>query len=118
MAMRAFLAGLMLSESTYRHQLEGDVDPVRGIRSALFFLAVGMSLQLDVVVKSWQTILFYVIAYMLVKALAVYAIARLFRSAHREAIDRAVFMAQGGEFAFVLYAAAASAGIIDAQENA
>jgi glutathione-regulated potassium-efflux system protein KefB len=118
MAMGAFLAGVLLSESTYRHQLEVDVEPFRGILLGLFFLAVGMSLDLSVVAKNWRMILFYVSAYMVVKALAVYAVARVLRSPNREAIDRAVFMAQGGEFAFVLYAAAASAGIINAEQNA
>jgi len=118
MAMGAFVAGVLLSESTYRHQLEADIEPFRGILLGLFFLAVGMSLDLHVVAASWRTILFYVAAYMAVKALAIYAVARLARSSHREATDRAVFMAQGGEFAFVLYAAAASAGIINGQQNA
>lgn len=118
MAMGAFLAGVLLSESTYRHQLEVDVEPFRGILLGLFFLAVGMSLDLSVVAKNWRTLLFYLAAYMVVKALAVYAIARVFRSSHHEAIGRAVFMAQGGEFAFVLYSAAASAGIINAEQNA
>jgi glutathione-regulated potassium-efflux system protein KefB len=118
MAMGAFLAGVLLSESSYRHQLEVDVEPFRGILLGLFFLAVGMSLDLKVVADNWGTVLFYVAAYMIVKALAIYGVARLFRSSHREAIDRAVFMAQGGEFAFVLYAAALSAGIINAEENA
>lgn len=118
MAMGAFLAGVLLSESTYRHQLEADIEPFRGILLGLFFLAVGMSLDLPVVARNWQTILFYVAAYMALKALAIYVVARLFRSAHREAVDRAVFMAQGGEFAFVLYAAAATSGIINAEENA
>lgn len=118
MALGAFLAGVLLSESTYRHQLEVDVEPFRGILLGLFFLAVGMSLDVDVVAKNWQMLLFYVAAYMAVKALTIYAVARLFRSPHREAVDRAVFMAQGGEFAFVLYSAAASARIIDAEQNA
>lgn len=118
MAMGAFLAGVLLSESTYRHQLEVDVEPFRGILLGLFFLAVGMSLDLNVVARNWRDILFYVAAYMIVKAVAVYFVARVFRASNREAIDRAVFMAQGGEFAFVLYAAAASAGIIDAEQNA
>ncbi|GAB3350540.1 monovalent cation:proton antiporter-2 (CPA2) family protein [Lysobacter tyrosinilyticus] len=118
MAMGAFMAGVLLSESSYRHQLEVDVEPFRGILLGLFFVAVGMSLQLDVVAANWVMILGYVLAYMMVKALAIYAVARLFRSKHREAIDRALFMAQGGEFAFVLYAAAASAHIIDAEQNA
>jgi glutathione-regulated potassium-efflux system protein KefB len=118
MAMGAFMAGVLLSESTYRHQLEVDVEPFRGVLLGLFFVAVGMSLQLDVVAANWGTILAYVAAYMVVKALVIYAVARVFRSRHREAFERAVFMAQGGEFAFVLYAAAASAGIIDAEQNA
>jgi glutathione-regulated potassium-efflux system protein KefB len=118
MAMGAFLAGVLLSESTYRHQLEVDIEPFRGILLGLFFLAVGMSLNLTVVAGNWRTILLYVLAYMSVKALAIYTVARVFRSPHRESIDRAIFMAQGGEFAFVLYAAAASAGIINVEQNA
>lgn len=118
MAMGAFIAGVLLSESSFRHQLEVDVEPFRGVLLGLFFLAVGMSLDLAVVGKSWRLILFFVSAYMLVKALVIYAVARLFRSQHREALGRAVFMAQGGEFAFVLYAAAAGAGIINAEESA
>ncbi|MCP5472360.1 MAG: monovalent cation:proton antiporter-2 (CPA2) family protein [Steroidobacteraceae bacterium] len=118
MAMGAFLAGVLLSTSTYRHQLEVDVEPFRGILLGLFFLAVGMSLDLTVVGANWRTVLFYVVAFMAVKALAVYAIGRLFGSSNGEAVERAVIMAQGGEFAFVLYAAAAATGIIDAEQNA
>lgn len=118
MAMGAFLAGVLLSESSYRHQLEADVEPFRGILLGLFFLAVGMSLDLALVLANWQMILFYVAAYMLVKALAIYIVARLFRSPHSQAAERAIIMAQGGEFAFVLYGAAAAAGIIDAEQNA
>lgn len=118
MAMGAFVAGVLLSESSYRHQLEADVEPFRGILLGLFFIAVGMSLDLRVVAASWRTILCYVVLYMAAKALMIYAVARLFRAARREALDRAVFMAQGGEFAFVLYAAAAAAGIINAEQNA
>jgi glutathione-regulated potassium-efflux system protein KefB len=76
MAMGAFLAGVLLSESSFRHQLEADIEPFRGILLGLFFLGVGM------------------------------------------ALERAILMAQGGEFAFVLYAAAANVGIIDANANA
>lgn len=118
MAMGAFVAGVLLSESSYRHQLEVDVEPFRGILLGLFFLAVGMSLDLQVVARNWQAILFYVAAYMAAKAIAIYGIARLLRSPHREAVDRAILMAQGGEFAFVLYAAAAAAGIINGEQNA
>lgn len=118
MAMGAFLAGVLLSESTFRHQLEADVEPFRGILLGLFFMAVGMALDLGVVAENWQMVLFYVLAYMVVKAFGIYAVARLLRTGHREALERAVYMAQGGEFAFVLYSAALSVGIIDGRANA
>lgn len=118
MAMGAFLAGVLLSESTFRHQLEADIEPFRGLLLGLFFLAVGMSLDLAVVAANWPLIVAAVPALMLVKGACIYLVARLMRSSHHEALDRAVLMAQGGEFAFVLYAAAASAGLIDATVNA
>ncbi len=118
MAMGAFLAGVLLSESSFRHQLEADVEPFRGVLLGLFFLAVGMSLDLAVVAQSWRLVAFDVIAYMLVKAMAIYVVARLLRAPHAEALERAALMAQGGEFAFVLYGAAAAVGIIAAEEHA
>jgi CPA2 family monovalent cation:H+ antiporter-2/glutathione-regulated potassium-efflux system protein KefB len=118
MAMGAFLAGVLLSESSFRHQLEADVEPFRGVLLGLFFLGVGMSLDLAVIAASWQLIIVAVIAYMLLKMIGIYAVARLFRASNREAVERAVLMAQGGEFAFVLYAAATSVNIIDAEANA
>ncbi|RVK59212.1 potassium transporter [Sinorhizobium meliloti] len=118
MAMGAFLAGVLLSESTFRHQLEADVEPFRGILLGLFFLAVGMSLDLGVIADNWRTILFYVVAYMVAKALVIYAVARLFSASHWEALERSIFMAQGGEFAFVLYTAALSVGIITLEQSA
>nr|WP_233280898.1 monovalent cation:proton antiporter-2 (CPA2) family protein [Devosia oryziradicis] len=118
MAMGAFLAGVLLSTSTFRHQLEADVEPFRGILLGLFFLAVGMSLDLDIVAASWQIITVSVVAFMLVKASAIYGIARLLKAPHAEAVERAVLMGQGGEFAFVLYTTAVTAGIIDGPTNA
>ena len=115
MAMGAFLAGVLLSESSFRHQLEADVEPFRAILLGLFFLSVGMSLDLGVVVADWQVIVGGVIAFMAVKAVAIYGVARLFRAREREAVERAVLFAQGGEFAFVLYGAALSAGLFDAR---
>ncbi len=117
MAMGAFLAGVLLSTSTFRHQLEADVEPFRGILLGLFFLAVGMSLDLRIVADNWAIIALSVACYMLVKGIGIYAIARLLRSSHGEALERAVLMSQGGEFAFVLYTTATAAGIIDAPTN-
>jgi glutathione-regulated potassium-efflux system protein KefB len=117
MALGAFLAGVLLSESTFRHQLEADVEPFRGILLGLFFMAVGMSLDLAVIAANWQMVAFYVAAYMAMKGLGIYLVARL-KSGHREAMERAVVMAQGGEFAFVLYSSALAVGIIDGQASA
>ncbi|WP_224991357.1 monovalent cation:proton antiporter-2 (CPA2) family protein [Acinetobacter pittii] len=113
MAMGAFLAGVLLSESTFRHQIEADIEPFRGILLGLFFLGVGMSLDLSVVAQNWQLIVSGVIALMFVKALMIYIVARITKSPHTEALDRALLMAQGGEFAFVLFSAALSAQVID-----
>ncbi len=118
MAMGAFLAGVLLSESTFRHQLEADIEPFRGILLGLFFISVGMSLDLSVMVSDWSLIIASVVAYMITKAIGIYGVARLFRAPHSEAVYRAALFAQGGEFAFVLYAAAASAGIFTGRINA
>ncbi|MBZ3927890.1 monovalent cation:proton antiporter-2 (CPA2) family protein [Xanthomonas citri] len=118
MAMGAFLAGVLLSESTFRHQIEADIEPFRGILLGLFFLGVGMSLDVRVVAADWRLIVVGVLALMVGKGVCIYAVARMMRSDHRQALDRGVLMAQGGEFAFVLFAAASASGVIDAQVNA
>jgi glutathione-regulated potassium-efflux system protein KefB len=113
MAMGAFLAGVLLSESTFRHQIEADIEPFRGILLGLFFLGVGMSLDLSVVKQNCQLIVSGVIAMMFAKSLMIYIVARITQSRHTEALDRALLMAQGGEFAFVLFSAALTAQVID-----
>ncbi len=112
MAMGAFLAGVLLSTSTFRHQLEADVEPFRGILLGLFFLAVGMSLDLNIVAANWQIIAISVLAYMAVKGIAIFGIARALKSSVSDALERALLMAQGGEFAFVLFTTAAASGLI------
>jgi glutathione-regulated potassium-efflux system protein KefB len=115
MAMGAFLAGVLLSESSFRHQLEADVEPFRGILLGLFFMSVGMSLNVPLVIADWPLIALGVVAFMAVQGLAVYGVARFFKADHRESVMRAAHFAQGGEFAFVLYAAAFAVGLIDAR---
>ncbi|MDR3474039.1 MAG: monovalent cation:proton antiporter-2 (CPA2) family protein [Devosia sp.] len=118
MAMGAFLAGVLLSTSTFRHQLEADVEPFRGLLLGLFFLAVGMSLDLNVVVQNAGIIALCVVGYKIAKGVVVYGVARVLGADNRLAIERGVLMAQGGEFAFVLYSTAASLGVIDAPHSA
>ena len=118
MAMGAFLAGVLLSESNYRHELEADIEPFRGILLGLFFLSVGMSLDLGIVSAEWQLVLSGVFAFMAVKAVGIYGIARLAGSPHSEAVHRAALFAQGGEFAFELYGAALAVGLFDPRISA
>jgi len=118
MAMGAFIAGVLLAESNFRHQLEADIEPFRGILLGLFFLSVGMSLNLHIVANEWRIVLGGVIVFMLVKGIGIYAIARLTRANHATAMKRTALFAQGGEFAFVLYAAATAAGIFDVRASA
>ena len=118
MAMGAFLAGVLLSESSFRHQLEADVEPFRGLLLGLFFLGVGMPLDLDTLAANWVVVAISVPAFMALKMLVIYITARATRAPKDEALERAVLMAQGGEFAFVLYAAATQFGILTPEWNA
>ncbi|MEN3929940.1 monovalent cation:proton antiporter-2 (CPA2) family protein [Microvirga sp. W0021] len=118
MAMGAFMAGVLLSESSFRHQLEIDIEPFRGILLGLFFMAVGMSLDIKLVLENWVLIATAALSCMFLKSLGVYLAARSFGINHREAFFRGALLTQGGEFAFVLYAAATAAGIFDARTAA
>src|SRR3546814_19219889 len=82
MAMGAFLAGVLLSESSFRHQLEADVEPFRGLLLGLFFLGVGMALDLDIVAANLGLIAISVTAYMSLMLIAIHAVARLFRTSN------------------------------------
>ena len=108
MAMGAFLAGVLLSESSFRHELEADIEPFRGLLLGLFFLGVGMSLDIHLIGQSWALILAAVVGFMVLKSLGIYTVARVFQNSHAGSVRIALMLAQGGEFAFVLYAAAAS----------
>jgi glutathione-regulated potassium-efflux system protein KefB len=118
MAMGAFLAGVMLSRSSYRRQIETDIEPFKGLLMGLFFLAVGMSLDLSVVATDWRMILALLAAYIVAKSAGIYTVARIFGATNIQALRRVSLFAQGGEFAFVLYSAAVGGGVIGAAENA
>ena len=72
MAMGAFLAGVLLSESSFRHQLEADIEPFRGILLGLFFLGVGMALNLAVIAANWQLVTISVVSYIILKFIGIY----------------------------------------------
>jgi monovalent cation:proton antiporter-2 (CPA2) family protein len=112
MAAGAFLAGVLLAESSYRHELEADIEPFRGLLLGLFFLSVGMSVDLGVVRDNWLSLLAAAVALTLTKTGVVYGLSRLFGHAHGTAVRAGLLLAQGGEFGFVLYSAAAAAQVM------
>lgn len=113
MALGAFIAGVMLAESSYRHELEADIEPFRGILLGLFFMAVGLSLDLNVIVENVFVILVAVPVLMVLKALVIYGACRAFGSSHNTSIQIAGLLPQGGEFGFVIFSAAAAAGVFE-----
>ena len=106
MALGAFVAGVMLAESPYRHALEADIEPFRGLMLGLFFIAIGMSLDLRVVAANWGLVAALVVGVLAVKSAAIAALARSFGTDWRPAIKMGILLAQGGEFGFVLFAEA------------
>ncbi|MDE3964410.1 monovalent cation:proton antiporter-2 (CPA2) family protein [Glaesserella parasuis] len=118
MAMGAFVAGVMLSESSFRHQLEADIEPFRGLLLGLFFMGVGMSLDLSLVLNNWLWLLGVILLYVVGKGLSIYVVALVTKLTNLEAIMRTAIMSHGGEFAFVLFSAAATAGVFTADNQA
>ena len=107
MALGAFLAGVMLADSEYRHELELDIEPFKGLLLGLFFIAVGMSIDLGLFVRSPWLILALALGIVALKAALMYPIARYFGyCAPADALVFALGLSQAGEFAFVLFAAA------------
>jgi monovalent cation:proton antiporter-2 (CPA2) family protein len=112
MALGAFIAGVLLADSEYRHELEADIEPFKGLLLGLFFMAVGMSANLGLLLRSPLTVLALTLAYLLVKMLAVAGAARIARQDAATAWRLGVALAGGGEFAFVLLALAATGGLV------
>ena len=111
-ALGAFIAGVMLADSPYRHELEADVEPFRSILLGLFFLAVGMMLNLQVIAERPLFVLSMALALIAVKAGVIFAIGMAFRMSWRGALALGVLLSQGGEFGFVLFAQAERALLI------
>ena len=108
MAMGAFIAGVLLAESSYRHELEANIEPFRGLFLGLFFIGVGLSIDLRVLAEDWMIILLAAPLVMIVKSVFIYTLARAFGEGHDTATRVAGLLAQAGEFGFVLFSAAAA----------
>ena len=111
MALGAFLAGVLLAESEYRRELETDIEPFKGLLLGLFFIAVGMSIDFSVLINSPWLIAIVLIAFLAIKFTVIYAITRLMKVPFQEQPVLTLLLAQGGEFAFVVFQAAAGAKV-------
>jgi monovalent cation:proton antiporter-2 (CPA2) family protein len=111
-ALGAFVAGVMLAESPYRHELESDVEPFRSILLGLFFLAVGMLLDLGVIAARPLFVVGIAMAVIVIKCLIISALARGFGNSWPRSIRLGLLLSQAGEFGFVLFTQAADARLI------
>jgi glutathione-regulated potassium-efflux system ancillary protein KefC len=115
MALGAFLAGVLLAESEYRRELETNIEPFKGLLLGLFFIAVGMGVNLDALRAAPLQMAAIVAGFLAVKALVIYALARLLNLPFQERPVFTLLLAQGGEFAFVVFQTAAGAQVLPAQ---
>ena len=114
MALGAFVAGMLLAGSDYRHEIEADIEPFKGLLLGLFFMAVGMSVNFGLIGEQPLRIAGLVVALVAVKAAVVFALARAFGEKTPSAYALAVVLSQGGEFAFVLFSLAAGENLLPA----
>lgn len=115
MALGAFVAGLLLSESEYKHQIEVDIEPIKNLLLGIFFITVGMSVDLEVVADYAGQIAIGIVVLILFKTVILYAVARAFRVARGPSIEVALLLAQAGEFAFVVIGIAQATKLISPQ---
>jgi monovalent cation:proton antiporter-2 (CPA2) family protein len=112
MALGAFLAGVMLSESEYRHALVADIEPFKGLLMGLFFVAVGMSVDLGLIIADPGVVLVLTVGLLTIKGAWLYVIGRAARLPNSTSIRLALALPQGGEFAFVLFTAALANNVV------
>jgi voltage-gated potassium channel Kch len=113
MAMGAFTAGLLIADSSYRHQIIAEIQPFRGLLLGLFFMSMGMSLNLTIFLNNPLVLLSVVVALMVVKFITLWALSRLFGIETKTSISVALLLAQSGEFALVLFALAKGMELVD-----
>lgn len=118
MALGAFLAGVLLAESEFRHELEVAIEPFKGLLLGLFFIAVGMSVNLGLLLQYPLEILAAVTILVTSKGMLLYSLARLFGTQAKARSQMAMILSQGGEFAFVLFTAAQMEGLLSRELTA
>lgn len=118
MALGTFLAGVLLAESEFRHELEIAIEPFKGLLLGLFFISVGMAVNLGILLTDPLWVALMVLVLVSVKAAVLFLVSILFRLRRTSRLQLSVVLSQGGEFAFVLFSAAAASRVIDSQQLA
>ncbi|MFN3262697.1 MAG: monovalent cation:proton antiporter-2 (CPA2) family protein [Pikeienuella sp.] len=116
MALGAFIAGVLLAGTEFRHQLESDIEPFRALFLGLFFVGVGMAVEWDVAWAFWPVVIFGALGLFTLKTALIFALTRLSGSGRDDALKIGATLGQAGEFGFVIFALAASDGLLTARE--
>jgi len=118
MSLGAFIAGVLLADSEYRHEIEAQIEPFRGLLLGLFFVSVGMSLDIKMVAREPQLVGMLLVGLLAIKAVLLYAISRgAAREDHTQSVALAAILSQGSEFSFVVFTLAASNGLVDPAQS-
>jgi len=115
MALGAFIAGVLLSESEYRHELEADLEPFKGILMGLFFISVGMSVNWQLLLQNPVEILALTLGYVFIKGFLIFGVGKIMRLKNSPSRSLAIYLVQGGEFAFVIFGVGQASKVISAE---
>lgn len=113
MGLGAFVAGIVLANSSFRHQLETDIEPFKGLLLGLFFIAVGMTMNLQLLLEQPLMLLGFAVLLMAIKTLVIAVIVKLQKTTGKQSVQLGLMLSQGGEFAFVVVALAGTLGLLE-----
>tara|TARA_R110000744_G_scaffold110165_6_gene207871 strand:- start:1092 stop:2999 length:1908 start_codon:yes stop_codon:yes gene_type:complete len=116
-ALGTFLAGVVLAESEFRHELEVDIEPFKGLLLGLFFITVGASIDFPLLIEQFSNVMLFVVGLILIKALVLYTLALLFKIKSKQKLLFTLALAQGGEFAFVLLSLTSTLQILSVEQT-
>ncbi|MBU2925331.1 monovalent cation:proton antiporter-2 (CPA2) family protein [Colwellia sp. 1_MG-2023] len=116
-ALGTFLAGVVLAESEFRHELEVDIEPFKGLLLGLFFITVGASIDFPLLIAQFSNVMLFVVGLIAIKALVLYILAYVFKMKSKQQLLFTLALAQGGEFAFVLLSLTSTLQILSVEQT-
>jgi len=116
MALGAFLAGVMLAESSFKHQIETDIEPFRGLLLGLFFISIGMRLDLAVIFQYWPVVIGGAAGLVIIKSVILFGLSRMMGAAREASLKSAAVLSQGGEFSLVVFTLGVAAALFTSQQ--